>query len=322
MRSIVWLGSAAAALLLLVIAAVIGLRGSSPPPRPATAAAPAPAQQATPRASAEVLPSFDIVRIDPHGHVVIAGRAAPGDAVRVLDEGKPLGEVTADQRGEWVLAPEAPLAPGNRQLSLEATGPGGSAVRGSPDVVALSVAPPGSGADSSASVAVLLPGDAAKSPKVLQQAPGAAPGQGLALESAEYGADGNLVLSGHGEPGSRINVYAADRLLGTASPDSAGHWSLTAPYRDAGRGGELRLDQLAADGNVSRRIAAPLELTGATAPAGGENYTVQRGNSLWLIARQIYGQGTRYTIIYSANRELIRDPNKIYPGQQFKMPKS
>jgi len=48
----------------------------------------------------------------------------------------------------------------------------------------------------------------------------------------------------------------------------------------------------------------------------------RRGHSLWLIARQIYGQGIRYTAIYDANRDQIRDPDWIYPGQQFKMPKS
>jgi len=65
-----------------------------------------------------------------------------------------------------------------------------------------------------------------------------------------------------------------------------------------------------------------IEATGVGAPAEGASYVVQRGNSLWLIARQIYGQGTRYTAIYSVNRDQIRDPNKIYPGQLFKMPKS
>ena len=49
---------------------------------------------------------------------------------------------------------------------------------------------------------------------------------------------------------------------------------------------------------------------------------MQRGNSLWLIARQIYGSGSRYTAIYRANHDLIQDPDRIYPGQQFKVPKS
>ena len=53
-----------------------------------------------------------------------------------------------------------------------------------------------------------------------------------------------------------------------------------------------------------------------------DTYVVQRGNSLWRIARQVYGNGARYTEIHRANQDLIPDPARIYPGQQFKVPKS
>ena len=49
---------------------------------------------------------------------------------------------------------------------------------------------------------------------------------------------------------------------------------------------------------------------------------MQPGNSLWQIARQTYGNGVRYLIIYSANLGQISDPDRIYPGQVFKLPKS
>ncbi|HCR67353.1 MAG TPA: hypothetical protein DIW38_12725, partial [Oceanicaulis sp.] len=47
---------------------------------------------------------------------------------------------------------------------------------------------------------------------------------------------------------------------------------------------------------------------------------VQPGNSLWRIARRLYGEGLQYTVIYEANRDQIRDPNLIYPGQVFSAP--
>ena len=289
------------AALLIAFAAVVGLRGTAPPNRPApqpTAAAPSQpaATPATTPAAPAKPPSFDIVRIDPQGQAVIAGRAEPGDRVRVLDGDKPIGEVTADARGEWVLVPDAPIAPGNRQLGLEATGREGGPVRRSGGIVALSVMPP-------------------------QPTP-APEGQALSLDTAEYGARDRLVLSGHADPGARLNVYAGERLLGTVTADPAGKWSLMSPHREPAGGFELRLDQLAADGSVARRIAAPLERPTTGALAHGGTYVVRNGNSLWLIARHFYGQGTRYTAIYTANREQIRDPNRIYPGQQFKLPKS
>jgi nucleoid-associated protein YgaU len=48
--------------------------------------------------------------------------------------------------------------------------------------------------------------------------------------------------------------------------------------------------------------------------------TVSRGDSLWRLSRDTYGTGTRYAVIYKANREQIRNPNLIYPGQIFVLP--
>src|SRR5437773_4119368 len=276
MQRIGWFGAAAAAAVLIVAAAVFGLRGTAPP-KPATTPAPPAVATAPAPAPTTVVPSFDIVRVDPHGQVVIAGRAAPGDRVRILDGDTALGEVTADPRGEWVLVPDQPLAPGSRQLSLEASGQGGGAMRRSEDVVALSVAPPVSPGAAPSALAVLLPGDAKKPVRVLQH-PATGERQGLSLDTAEYGAGGRLALSGHAAPGARVNVYAGDKPLGTATADAAGSWSLNTPYREPTGGAELRLDELAADGSVARRIALPLAAPGAAVAEGGGNYTVQRGN--------------------------------------------
>ena len=117
-------------------------------------------------------------------------------------------------------------------------------------------------------------------------------------------------------------LQAYDEFMATATADAKGNWSAISPRAVPQQGGELRLDQLAADGRVAQRIALPLPRPRAAEPAPGQNYVVQRGNSLWQIARRVYGAGTRYTVIYQANPEQIRDPNLIYPGQVFKLPKS
>jgi len=49
---------------------------------------------------------------------------------------------------------------------------------------------------------------------------------------------------------------------------------------------------------------------------------VVRGDSLWRISRSTYGEGIRYSVIYNANRDQIRDPDLIYPGQIFVLPKT
>ena len=47
---------------------------------------------------------------------------------------------------------------------------------------------------------------------------------------------------------------------------------------------------------------------------------IQPGNSLWKLSRVIYGRGLNFTVIYQANKDQIRNPNRIYPGQIFAIP--
>ena len=53
-----------------------------------------------------------------------------------------------------------------------------------------------------------------------------------------------------------------------------------------------------------------------------ETTVVSRGDSLWRISQSAYGNGVRYSVIYAANRNQIRDPDLIYPGQIFVLPKA
>ena len=52
----------------------------------------------------------------------------------------------------------------------------------------------------------------------------------------------------------------------------------------------------------------------------GKTYTVVKGDSLWKIAKQFYGNGAQYTKIFEANRDKIKNANLIYPGQVFTIP--
>ena len=63
-------------------------------------------------------PSFDLVRVDPEGNIVIAGRGESGAVIEILDGKTVIGTVEADDRGEWVFVPDVRLAPGSRILTL------------------------------------------------------------------------------------------------------------------------------------------------------------------------------------------------------------
>ena len=64
-------------------------------------------------------PIVDFMRIDPDGKAVVAGRAAPGTELIVLDNGEPLGSITADIYGLWTFVSQKPLASGRHEIGLE-----------------------------------------------------------------------------------------------------------------------------------------------------------------------------------------------------------
>ncbi|WPZ33445.1 Ig-like domain-containing protein [Thalassobaculum sp. OXR-137] len=86
------------------------------------AASPTDPAKEPPAVMAKRRPSFDIVRVDPDGNTVIAGRAKPNAEVTILDGDREIGKVTSDERGEWVFLPDHQLGPGQFSLTLRQTG--------------------------------------------------------------------------------------------------------------------------------------------------------------------------------------------------------
>lgn len=62
---------------------------------------------------------------------------------------------------------------------------------------------------------------------------------------------------------------------------------------------------------------APAELGGASA---GQYYEIKSGDTLSAIAKQFYGDASQYQKIFAANREVIKDPDRIFPGQKIRIP--
>jgi nucleoid-associated protein YgaU len=66
-----------------------------------------------------------------------------------------------------------------------------------------------------------------------------------------------------------------------------------------------------------------VEAAGVSKPAAkeAEFILVKEGDTLWAISEQAYGNGARYTEIFAANREVIEDPDLIFPGQKIRIPR-
>ena len=289
--------------------------GDAPPPQTAEAEGD-PALQ-------PMAPEFDIVRVDENGNIVIAGRATPDCTIVVRDGDDVVGSTTVDRRGDWVLVPDEPLTPGQRQLSLVAEC-GDAEPVDSDRVVVLAVPEHGAGTGALA-VAVAREGSAPA--QVLQTPAGgrsAADGTPpeVAVASVDYDDAGDIALSGTAQPGSTVQVYVDNQPIGRATADDVGRWTLT-PDRKVDPGSyTLRVDQVTPEGKVVARAQIPfVRGQPLTNLPPGRVIIIQPGDYLWRIARERYGTGFQYTLIYDANREQIRDPDLIFPGQIFMVPK-
>lgn len=303
-----------AAVLLVAAIAAAGVYIATRPaaePAPPTPEVSQQAEREAPRAAASSLtpPSFDVVRVDARGNAVIAGRGAPGAEVALLANQSELTRAVITSAGEWVIILQSPLPTGTVELSLLMRTPDGQEVR-SDQVVVVSV--PAS-RDETPLVVLGRPGEASRVLQGPQDGIGVGP---LVLETVDYDENGSVIFSGRAEPNGYVRILANGELVAETQADEAGRWSVAASTGFEPGVYDLQVDQLDEEGRVTAVIALPFERASREQLAlGGQRVVVQPGNSLWRIARRLYGDGFQYTVIYEANREQIRDPDLIYPGQ-------
>ncbi|WP_296745029.1 LysM peptidoglycan-binding domain-containing protein [Mesorhizobium sp.] len=404
---------------------------------PAAPAATAPAAQA-PAAAGPTLPTFDVVRVEANGSIVVAGSAAPNAKVEILNGGTVLGSTVAGPDGAFAIVLDNPLKPGDYSITLRSTA-GGVAVASAqtavvsipqsptgqvlamveepgkpselitvPQPEAKTAAPAAAEQPAAAAPTAQAPAAAATAPATTTPAATTAPAAGaqasatpapaaaepkIAVEAVEI--DGSKIfVAGTADPGRKVRAYADDILLGDAKTSPDGHFLIEAA-RDIPVGNyTIHVDGLADDGvKVVARAAVPFErepgesvaavapsetkpaeakpaapattetkpvettapatataeaakpaaapAPAAEAPAKVAEATppadvpetvapklehadgaviIRRNDTLWRISRRVYGHGVRFSTIYLANQDQIRDPDRIWPGQVFKVP--
>ena len=166
--------------------------------------------------------------------------------------------------------------------------------------------------------------------KIVSKAAVSAENPEIFLDTISYDDEGGLTLAGRGVPNGVVRLYLNNAVIGETVTDALGAWSYDASAIEPGVY-TLRIDQLNADGSkVLARMETPFkreprsklqeQLSAVESPARINVVTVQPGNTLWGISRKRYGRGILYVQVFEANRDKIRDPDLIYPGQVFSLP--
>ncbi|MEO0937076.1 MAG: peptigoglycan-binding protein LysM [Pseudomonadota bacterium] len=286
---------------------------TEPEPQVAEAPASAPAPQVA-----------DVSTAEPEPQVLEAPVTAPAPQVveaPVIEPERQVAEAPAPEPAPQVAeapaaipAPQATAAAADPQVAV----PTQSAAR---EPQAAPAAPAGTGTR----VAILR----STADGVVLTNPGPAPEvmDRVALDTISYSDTGTVQLAGRAQPEAEVvRVYLDNRVIADLPVDDAGNWRGDLPDVDTGIY-TLRIDEVKETGAVVSRVETPFKredpevLQAATDPSlPAQAITVQSGATLWAIARERYGQGRLYVRVFEANRDSIRDPDLIFPGQVFALP--
>ncbi|MGR3812586.1 MAG: LysM peptidoglycan-binding domain-containing protein [Cognatishimia activa] len=150
----------------------------------------------------------------------------------------------------------------------------------------------------------------------------------VAIDSISYSDLGEVQVAGTSPSGDFVRIYLDNELSSTARIAQSGLWELKLP--DVAPGVyTLRVDQVSDAGEVVSRVETPFKrepsekLVEATQEIDIKKVlavTVQPGMTLWAISKENYGDGRLYVQVFEANKDRIRNPDLIYPGQVFTVP--
>lgn len=242
--------------------------------------------------------SMDTVDYNDRGDIIFSGKAKQGSTVRLYVDNQHVGDAVADAQGAWSFAGREEIVPGTHSLRADVVDAAGK--------VSQRIELPFQRADPN-QVAVLQ--EERKTDEQKTSEPQAQEQKSAAAEQPEAQTS-TRATEGVEDQSSEQSQETAEQPSSTQQQAAEGP-KVAEPQAEAKQDAESDSGQQSA-AQVPAEQPAPQPRKGRV--------VIQPGNNLWRIARVIYGQGVEYTTIYEANKELIRDPDLIYPGQIFSTP--
>ena len=251
-------------------------------------------------------PSFDLVRIEKSGNIIVAGRNVRESNVSIIINKKVVATEHTNKDGEFVYAPNDALKPGNYVISLIDADKNVK----SEDSVFLYISESGY----KNSVSLLMTKNGSK----VMQSPVLADGD-LVVSKIDYLDTGRMIVTGRALPRLRVSLSLNDKYLGFARVSDYKNFGVGADVGELKSGKKYKINVRLHDGegttiaDIEHEFVMP-EMT------GDDNtfYTVRRGDCLWIIARNFLRRGVLFTMI--AERNTIKNPDLIYPDQLLQIP--
>ena len=179
------------------------------------------------------------------------------------------------------------------------------------------VSPPASGDKGSATLATGA-NAVATAPAVSPRAPDTDEFMPV-FDNARIEPNGDAVIAGRAAPDAIVELLRNGEPHDRAVADQSGQFVMVPPRLLPGD-----YDLTLRSRRLPHATAAALLLDRGSPPTVAvpkiATTIVSAGDSLWCISRVTYGAGMQYAVVYKANRDHIRNPNRIYPGQIFVLP--
>lgn len=285
------------------------------------------------------MPFIEAVEIDGE-QVFVAGRAARGAKVRVYFDDILIGQSEAGPDGHFLVDASRTIPVGDYTVRADVIGEDGqsviaraavpfsrqegahvAAVASRPD--APSVQPEATDETQMAESTSAENGEASQERSASESTAAASASGGEETSTGAAPAPSSMSA----DAGNQAQTEAAEGATSSATREaSADDTSESNAGDQVGREQEMAAvpDTAAEPAGTANESAstsaAPAQTTApALQPVDGA-VIIRRGDTLWHISRRVYGRGMRYTTIYLANQDQIRDPDLIWPGQVFSLP--
>ncbi len=255
---------------------------------PESVVAKAEPQDDTPQAAKVVKKPILIQAADVEsGKVYIAGVGEPGDTVNIYVGEDFLGSATIAGNGSFLFEGDYDLKPGRYPIRADMVEPGTT------DVLAR------------AEVSLLHQPEVDVAATVADQSPETSNTTVANVETPP-------------QPAAETQDNPSNQIRTDTGPDTVEDAETTEPVKpdmlQAGNTQTPKTETAQVDNAVDNDNPSITEIR------TGSSVIIRRGDSLWRVARRSYGAGIRFTTIFEANRDQVRNPHLIYPGQVLKVP--
>ena len=280
--------------------------------------------------SSEII-KLEVIRVRPDGSLVIAGKGLPNSKVEIISGSTVIATTTSDKIGEFVAVPEKQLKSGEHLLAFRQITKNGNITIAN-EAVAINV----TGGTNDIPIVAIIDSEGKLGARVIQ-APGLIESKIennvneekqstekinpiISILAFTYDAKvGQLILSGTAYGGIQINAgFSGKETSSTKILNNK--WSLTIPGKLISGKQKVSAVLLGKDGKILSKNSVNISGKSIQNANGKTFIIVQKGDALWNIAFNRLGLGQRYIDIVDLNKEIITNPDLIYPKQLFVIP--